>query len=98
MRGARGSGATWMVNESSCVSPVLNRMLDVSSYLPGASESGSANRIGMRRCSPVGIVALSLPVTARGRPSDHRQSHVTVSRESLITMICFATVSPGWKL
>ena len=52
----------------------------------------------MRSCSPVRTDTFLPPEIGLGRPSDHSQSHATVSRELLMTMSCFSTVSPGRKL
>ena len=86
------------MKESFCVSPLLKRTLAVSSYVPAGSAAGSSKRNGMRSCSPVGRESFLLPATGCGRPSDHSQSHDTVSRELLMTMSCFSTVSPGRKM
>jgi hypothetical protein len=98
---ATGRAITSNVKVSCCVSPLLNFEVAASSYLPGTNDAGKSKRRGMRSCWPVATVICLLPLTRPGRASDHSLLDVTVSRELLMTMICFSTVSPGknvWSL
>ena len=87
-----------MVRESFRVSPLPNRIVAVRWYLPASSVVGNLKRKGIRSCSPVRTEICLLARVGSDKPINHSHSHEMVSRELLMTMSCFSTLSPGWKL
>jgi hypothetical protein len=92
-----GGEITWIRNVSRWLSPLLNRTSATISYGLAETISGSENRTGIRLCSPVFTVNVSVTGADPGKPNEIVLWQLTVVLELLITTSCFSTVSPGKK-